>query len=518
MKKSIKYILLAIFIFFIGMIGAKAEVTMCEYKLPYLGLNIDKNTTIKNSEKVTNSYFTVKYQKSNDGYVLDYSNYEGASPFRMVATQKFDNYLSNNNVCPSYINVMVSPWQVAKKAAFIPVLSPIALLVKELDDSSGIATMDVSDESTFNTNVKKNSNNGTSIPSMQWNVNFIIPLYQSTIDGETKFSSTTQRAYINTTLPSWTSYMNSVEKNGQSACGSSWAKVKNSSVNDGHSGNQSSCNSAIDNYKSVVKTLSLYVKAVGDDTNIRRVADSKYKTEFNKLIDTVRVAGLSSEAQKITDELQSAYDTQNELVNNRCSVYCLNMSSTAKNECLKSAIYQKCYSCYYTNNPCASYTGTTKNECEKSIDYKGCMGEEEYNNLNSMYNEALSGVQELIRERRNELTKVTSPTLTGISFEPYKAKCSDFSILHIFWNIITIAAPIITILFGILDYAAAVIASNEEKMKKSKQKFPKRLIAAIILLIIPVLIKVMLGIFTVDNEGIESATDTSILRCIVNGE
>lgn len=519
MKRFIKYVIVTAFVFFIGNISVKAEATMCEYRLPYLGLNINQDVIVNKSEKIENSYFTVRYQKSNDGYILDYTNYMGKSPFRIVATQKFDNYLNNNNECPGYVNVMISPWQVAKKSAFVPVTSPLVLIIKELDDSSGIATMDVSDESTFNTNIKKNSNNGTTIPSMQWNANFIIPLYQSTIDGKTSFSSATQKSYINNTLHAWASHMDSIDKNGKTACGSNWATIKKSVEFSGNvNNNNKDCMKAISDYTSSVNSLALYVKAVGDDSKIKQVINSKYKSEFNKLNSYVKAAGLSSEYQEISNELQDAYDEKNELLNNRCSVYCLNLTGTARNECEKSAIYTKCYSCYYTNNPCASYNGTAKEECMKTVDYKGCMGEEDYNNLQSTYNEELNRVQDLINEKKNELTSISAPSLNGITFEPYKAQCSDFSILHKFWNIITIIAPIITILFGVLDYSAAVIASNEEKMNKAKKKFPKRLLAAIILLIVPLLIRIILGIFTVDNAGIESAGDTSILRCIVNGE
>ncbi len=544
MKQITKYILFTIFIFFSFTIYAKAEVTMCEYKLPYLGININSDTVVSKSEKVENSYFTVKYQKTNDDFILNYTNYKGGSPYKLELTKKMYNYINDNNKCPDYINVYNDTFESNTKFTEAFVSVPGIVIKYVFGDT--ITEVVPSSEKDFLTNIKINSGNGSNIPTVNFSPGkFVIPLYQSTIDGKNIFSSATQKKYIENTLPSWYSHMESKNSNAISSCGSKWSYYKNygnytsefptidqfidyatnnSYPNISLSKNDkdivSSCFFARSSYMNDIYSLSMYIKSVGDDSKIKQLINSKYSDEFDSLNEYVKLAGMSSESQKASGKLENAYDRQNELLNNKCSVYCLDLPAQAKSECEKSSVYQKCYSCYYTNNKCSSMTNEqAKTECEKSVDFKGCIGEEEYNNLQNMYSEALSGAQDIIKEKINELTRINPPTLAGITFEPYKAKCSDFSILHQFWNIITIAAPIITIAFGVLDYSMAVIASNEEKMKKAKQKFPKRLLAVVLLILIPIIIRLILGVFSGTNdEKLENASNTSILKCIINGE
>lgn len=75
--------------------------------------------------------------------------------------------------------------------------------------------------------------------------------------------------------------------------------------------------------------------------------------------------------------------------------------------------------------------------------------------------------------------------------------CEDFldekgnNIIKEIWSIIIIVAPILVILLGSLDFAKATLASDEEAMKKSQSNFMKRLLAGILLFLLPQLIKVM---------------------------
>ncbi len=543
MKQITKYILFTLFIFFSFTMYAKAEVTICEYKLPYLGININSDTTVDTSEKVENSYFTVKYQKTNDGFILNYTNYKGGSPYDLELTKKLNNYI-NNNKCPDYINIYNDTFE--SIADFYTAFLSIPGKVIKYASGDTITKVEPSSEKDFLTNIKNNSANGSNIPTINFSPGkFIIPLYQSTIDGKTSFSSATQEVYIDNTLPKWYNHMSNKDKKASNSCGSKWSYYKNYGnyveefptvdafikyatqsgypmidISKNDKDIVSSCWFDRLYYINDVYSLSMYIKAVGDDSKIKKIVNSKYSDEFDSLNKYVKLAGMSSESQKVSDELQDSYDRQDELLNNKCSVYCLDLPEQAKTECEKSSVYQKCRSCYYDNNPCSSISNTqAKTECEKNIDFKKCMGEEDYNNFQNSYNEALSGVQDVIKEKVNYLSKINSPTLAGITFEPYKAKCSDFSILHKFWNIITIAAPIIVIAFGVLDYSMAVIASNEEKMKKAKQKFPKRLLALVLLILIPIIIRLILGIFSGTNdEKLENTSDTSILKCIINGE
>lgn len=61
-------------------------------------------------------------------------------------------------------------------------------------------------------------------------------------------------------------------------------------------------------------------------------------------------------------------------------------------------------------------------------------------------------------------------------------------------NIIKIAIPIILIGFGIVDFAKAMFASDESKMKEAQSKFIKRLIVAILIFLVPTFAKIILSI------------------------
>ena len=65
---------------------------------------------------------------------------------------------------------------------------------------------------------------------------------------------------------------------------------------------------------------------------------------------------------------------------------------------------------------------------------------------------------------------------------------------------------------GTLDFGHAIISSNDEKMQKAWKKFPKRLLAVVLLLVVPWLIGLLLGVTTDEN-----AKDASLMYCVING-
>ena len=106
--------------------------------------------------------------------------------------------------------------------------------------------------------------------------------------------------------------------------------------------------------------------------------------------------------------------------------------------------------------------------------------------------------------------QVTVPTLDIKFKQKYVPNCKEFAVFHTLYNILRIIAPILVVLFGTLDYAKAVIASDIEKMEKSKKQFPKRLILLVLFIMVPFIISFLIGTF--------SSLDTSIAKCIVNGK
>lgn len=91
----------------------------------------------------------------------------------------------------------------------------------------------------------------------------------------------------------------------------------------------------------------------------------------------------------------------------------------------------------------------------------------------------------------------------GIKFNKISiASCEDLfkdnddllSILKTLVTIVKILVPIILIVLGVLDFAQAVFAQSEDNIKKSQQKFIKRLVIALGIFLIPSVLKVILSI------------------------
>lgn len=59
---------------------------------------------------------------------------------------------------------------------------------------------------------------------------------------------------------------------------------------------------------------------------------------------------------------------------------------------------------------------------------------------------------------------------------------------------IRIIVPILLIVFGIIDFATAVFSSKEDDMKKRRETFIKRIVAAVLVFLAPILVNLLLNI------------------------
>lgn len=76
-----------------------------------------------------------------------------------------------------------------------------------------------------------------------------------------------------------------------------------------------------------------------------------------------------------------------------------------------------------------------------------------------------------------------------------ECECSTAYLLQKLLNYIRIIAPTLVVILSSVDYAKAVIASDEEDMKKVNKKLVTRLVLCVVLFIIPSLIDLLLRIF-----------------------
>lgn len=88
-----------------------------------------------------------------------------------------------------------------------------------------------------------------------------------------------------------------------------------------------------------------------------------------------------------------------------------------------------------------------------------------------------------------------------------------FNIVHLVIMGIQIVVPILLIIFGMIDFAKAVVGGDEDKIKAGQKTFIKRLIAAIVVFLVVTVVKLLVGL--VAQVGAEGAT-TGVWDCVQN--
>lgn len=232
---------------------------------------------------------------------------------------------------------------------------------------------------------------------------------------------------------------------------------------------------------------------------------------------------------KSLNDMLNILDTDNKiqkLVDDPCITYCPScLKSTNSNECLTckgkgtNTSYGACSKCRSNaNDTCKGKESTTcyTSEFDKCLNSAIGEGASEY--LHSSYAEIMSSLEKEMDGQVDDMVdnlnsliklfKVATPN-PNFDFGTYEANCEDVSILHTIYMIIVISAPILAIVLGSLDYAKAVIAADEKKAQEFKKQFPKRLIALVLLILVPFIIHFILSIFP-------AAKDT-LMYCVING-
>lgn len=121
------------------------------------------------------------------------------------------------------------------------------------------------------------------------------------------------------------------------------------------------------------------------------------------------------------------------------------------------------------------------------------------------YREAVKTAQALIESF--QIAGLNEDPIIIADGEPIR--CSDFivrelnerkeivrtyNIIEDVFGLIMIAAPILLIIFGVIDFAKATLASDEQALKKAGTDFGKRTIAAVLLFVLPLIINLLLSI------------------------
>ena len=96
---------------------------------------------------------------------------------------------------------------------------------------------------------------------------------------------------------------------------------------------------------------------------------------------------------------------------------------------------------------------------------------------------------------------------------------SLFNLVATIIRIIKIVVPILLIIWGMLDFAKAVISQKEDDIKAGQAKFMKRLIAALIVFLIVTVVQLAINIVgNLGGEGNDSSNAWTCAKSLINGQ
>ena len=282
-----------------------------------------------------------------------------------------------------------------------------------------------------------------------------------------------------------------------------------------------------DGYETVLKYATTSWNNFASQDSYKKNAELKKESleRENNFIEGVKTSSVYSSIEKS--------DTWTTYIKNKNKRH----QTEADEQTLETAKNDYCYF-YCEKVACKSYAGNanalteckkncettdkvkcqeSSTECANAEDMDACMRDALTNKgLDGTYvderNKSLTDLQTNINESRGKIT-VTGLKKLNLKYGTYNIKCEDVSDLHQYWVAIKILAPILVILFGSGDLLISIISGDEEKIKKARNKFPKRLIAALLIFLASTIISIIVGLSS--NADVKN---TKLLDCILNGE
>ncbi len=93
------------------------------------------------------------------------------------------------------------------------------------------------------------------------------------------------------------------------------------------------------------------------------------------------------------------------------------------------------------------------------------------------------------------------------------------NLIHMAVLAFQIVVPILLIIWGMLDFAKAVIAQKEDDIKAGQAKFMKRLIAALIVFLIVTIVQLAINIVgNLGGDGNDSSNAWTCAKSLINGQ
>lgn len=127
-----------------------------------------------------------------------------------------------------------------------------------------------------------------------------------------------------------------------------------------------------------------------------------------------------------------------------------------------------------------------KNQCKGNSDYNTCFNKckkDKKSNSNSNNN-----------SNSNTVSTTDSEECNALLGDKEKEESVAWLVQKLL-DYLKILGPILVVILSSVDFATAIISSNDDTMKKAQKKLITRLIAAVLLFLVPTIVEVLLDIF-----------------------
>ena len=93
------------------------------------------------------------------------------------------------------------------------------------------------------------------------------------------------------------------------------------------------------------------------------------------------------------------------------------------------------------------------------------------------------------------------------------------NVVHLIVVAIQVVVPILLIIWGMIDFAKAIIGQDEEKIKAGQKTFIKRLIAAVVVFLIVTIVQLAINLAaSIGGEGNSSGTAWDCAHQLITGD
>ena len=93
------------------------------------------------------------------------------------------------------------------------------------------------------------------------------------------------------------------------------------------------------------------------------------------------------------------------------------------------------------------------------------------------------------------------------------------NVVHLIVVAIQVVVPILLIIWGMIDFAKAIVGQDEEKIKAGQKTFIKRLIAAVVVFLIVTIVQLAINLAaSIGGEGNDAGSAWKCAKCLINGD